>query len=96
MNIWSLNQNEEDIVASLSEDFIQRIDERLLSHTKESWQKVAMIVGLTMTDSTIRIKGLPDIYYAQRISRLVEKGFLESLGDLNQMHFSEIRLPIFK
>ena len=36
---------------------------------------------------------IPDIYYAQRVRRLVAVGELESQGNLEYMRYSEVRLP---
>jgi len=88
-----LSPEEETIVASLSDDFIQKVDCALLSHAKPSWRKVAMLVGLTMMDSDLRVPGLPDLFYSIRIRKLVEMGLFESVGDLDYMRFSDIRLP---
>ena len=77
----------------LSYEAIQAIDYLLLSHAHAKWRKVAMIVALTMTDPENRNRGIPDLFYAQRVRKLVEEGRLESQGNLQEMRFSEVRLP---
>lgn len=36
--------------------------------------------------------GVPDVFYAQRVRRLVEAGAIEAVGDLNRIRYSEIRI----
>ena len=81
-------------VAQLSEAEIRSIDEALLSNACHQWRKVARVVGTTMIGLTNRIHGIPDVFYSQRVRKLVEDGRLESQGNLAYMRFSEIRLPI--
>lgn len=85
---------EEQVVAdSLSPEMIQKIDAELLSHAQHRERKVAMIVGLAMMNPAVRVPGLPDIYYAQRIRALVASGKLLAEGNLEYMRYSEVRLP---
>ena len=79
--------------ASLSPDFVEKIDAELLLRARPHWRKVAMLVGLAMMNPQLRIPGLPDIYYAGRVRALVAKGVLLSDGNLNRMGNSEVRLP---
>jgi hypothetical protein len=88
-----LTSEQRAIVDSLDDEFLKRVDETLLSHAKKRERKVAMIVGLAMSSSEIRISGLPDIFYAQRVKKLVEAGKLVSEGNLDYMRYSEVRLP---
>jgi hypothetical protein len=88
-----LSPEQEAIVASLSEDFIRSVDRALLSHAMPSLRKVAMLVGLTMMDADLRAPGLPDLFYSNRVRKLVEAGLLEAEGNLHYMRFSEVRLP---
>ena len=81
------------VVASLSSEMVAKIDAALLSHARTRERKVAMIVGLTMEDPSARVPGLPDLYYAQRVKLLVEKGQLLAQGNLDHMRYSEVRLP---
>ena len=46
-----------------------------------------------MMDDSLRIAGLPDLYYAQRVKLLVESGALLSESNLDYMRYSEVRLP---
>ena len=88
-----LSPEEEAKVAQLTEKEIKAIDEALMSNVQPRWRKVAMIVGLTMSHLENRVRGIPDLFYAQRVRKLVEAGRLESQGNLAYMRFSEVRLP---
>ena len=88
-----LSPEEAEVAASLSSDFIDKIDAELLSHARPHARKVAMIVGLAMSNPAVRVPGLPDLYYAARVRALVAKGALRSEGNLGFMRFSEVRLP---
>lgn len=72
---------------------LNKIDETLLNNCCNFWRKVSRIIGATMNDLPNRPEGIPDIFYAQRVRKLVDDGKLEAQGDLNCMHFSEVRLP---
>lgn len=86
-----LTPEQEELVENLSQATIREIDEALLNHTGHRWRKVARVVGSTMMDLHNRPAGIPDVYYAQRVRRLVETGLLESQGDLSEMGDSEVR-----
>jgi hypothetical protein len=88
-----LTKEQVALVKKLNETDIKRIDKALLSNACEFWRKVAHVVGTTMMELPERVKGIPDIYYAQRIRHLVEEGKLESQGNLAYMRYSEVRLP---
>ena len=88
-----LTEDEKLLVEKLSLEEIQEIDNLLLSHAHSNWRKVAMIVGLTMSDLENRAIGIPDIFFAQRVRKLVDEGRLDSQGNLQYIRFSEVRLP---
>ena len=88
-----LTPEQEAKVAQLTESAIEAIDNTLMSNAKNQWRKVAMVVGVTMNHLQDRVRGIPDLFYAQRIRKLVEAGRLESQGNLAYMRFSEVRLP---
>lgn len=89
-----LTPEQEVIVGKLSSDDLTKIDEGLLSNCCDRWRKVARVVGTTMTsDGQYRYEGVPDIFYSQRVKALVERGLLESQGNLDFMRYSEVRLP---
>ena len=88
-----MSPQQQAVADSLSADHISQIDAALLSHARLLNRKVAMLVGLAMQDASLRVAGLPDIFFAQRVRALVEKGALVSEGNLDYMGFSEVRLP---
>ena len=49
---------------------------------------------LTIGELSERFPNIPDVYYAQRVRRLVAVGELESQGNLEYMGYSEVRLPV--
>ena len=90
-----LTKEQEARVTLLTDDELQTIDKGLLSNASRHWKKVARIVGSTMMiGSPTRIEGIPDIFYAQRVRKLVESGRLESTGNLDYIGYSEVRLPM--
>lgn len=81
-------------IAQLSEAQRQAIDVALLSNVTTHWRKVARVVGTTMEHLEDRVIDIPDIYYAERVANLAERGLIEMLGDPMFMRYSEVRLPI--
>jgi len=88
-----LNEAQKARVSELSIEELSLIDNHLLSHASVHGRKVAMLVGLSIMDLRECIPSIPDIFYAQRIRKLVAEGHLLSEGDLRCMRFSEVRLP---
>ena len=77
---------------SLTAADLQCIDECLLSHTSQQWQKVASVIGSTMAVIGPQFPNVPDVFYAERIKHLAETGAIEAIGDLNRIRHSEIRI----
>ena len=88
----ALSPDELARVGQLNDSDIQRIDEALLGASDVRWRKVARVVGSAM-DAATHVPGIPDIFYAQRVRKLVEAGRLQSQGNLDYIRFSEVRLP---
>jgi hypothetical protein len=82
-----------EAVSVLDEAALRQIDEAILGNVTNNWRKVAMVVGMTMQQNAFQVKGIPDVFYAQRVILLVEKGAIEAEGNLRRMRRSEIRLP---
>jgi hypothetical protein len=80
-------------VSRLKQEDLWEIDRVLLAEAAPTWRKVARIVEMTIKELSQRFPRVPDIYYAQRVRRLVAVGELESQGNLEYMRFSEVRLP---
>jgi hypothetical protein len=87
-----LSAEQAQAVAQLSPEQIAAIDQALLAHADRRWRKVAYLVGSAMMHSE-RARGIPDIFYAQRVAHLVASGLLQSAGNLEYMRYSEVRLP---
>jgi hypothetical protein len=87
-----LTPEEKVRVAQLNDDQVRAIDEALLSNTCSNWRKVARVVGTTMMGIE-NLGGIPDLYYAHRVRKLVEAGRLESQGNLSCMGIGEVRFP---
>ena len=81
-------------VSRLGQEDLWEIDRVLLAQCAPAWRKVALIVGMTIGKLSERFPNVPDIYYAQRVRRLVAVGELESQGNLEYMGYSEVRLPV--
>ncbi len=80
-------------VAKLSDEDVLRIDAALLANACHQNRKVAAVVGYTLMELRATIPNVPDIYYAQRVRELVQRGALVADGNLSYMRYSEVRLP---
>jgi hypothetical protein len=81
-------------VSQLKQENLWEIDGVLLAQSTPTWRKVARIVGMTIGELSEKFPNIPDVYYAQRVRRLVAVGELESQGNLEYMRYSEVRLPV--
>jgi hypothetical protein len=88
-----LTPEQELRAASLTRTQLQAINEALMSNISIHWRKVAQVVGTTMDEALLRKAGLPDVFFAQRIRKLVGSNKLEYQGTLENMRYSEVRLP---
>jgi hypothetical protein len=88
----ALTEEQALLAAELPQDVVARIDEALLAKCTDQWRKVARIIGSVMSSLPDRPKGIPDVYYARRMAILVERGLLESQGNLRKMGEGEVRL----
>lgn len=77
----------------LTSDELQRIDEAILANASTQWRKVARVAGSAMSTNLGIVPDIPDVFYADRVRKLVAAGKLESQGNLAFMRFSEVRLP---
>jgi len=88
-----MNESQRAVANSLTEDTLHKIDCALLANVAKVPRKVARVVGSTMSNPEIRVSGLPDLFYAERVRLLVESGKLESKGNLYAMRYCEVWLP---
>ena len=73
---------------------LEAIDRQILRASDVRWRKVARIVAdLMLSDWPGKPDGIADVFYAERVARLVQQGKLESQGNLRRMRFSEVKLP---
>lgn len=78
-------------IGALSVAELEQIDQSLFESVGPRFQKLAFIVAGTLIK--FRELLLPDVFYAQRVIRMVRLGQLESQGDLRRMGRSEVRKP---
>jgi len=88
-----LSPEQRRIADTLGGEMVERIDAELLVHANDRPRKVAMLVGLAMSNPAVSVRGLPDLYYAERVRHLVKIGALEARGNLRSMRHSEVKLP---
>lgn len=80
-----------ELIAAPSEARIRAIDAALLAAASADWRKLAFLVAHAMTGPA-RARGIPDVYYAERVRQLIAKGVLEARGNLSRMRYCEVRL----
>lgn len=88
-----MNAEQAKAAASLSLELVKRIDSHLLSLVVGRNRKVARVVGSAMLDEALRVPGVPDLFYRDRVKLLVQKGLVVAEGNLDYMRYSEVRLP---
>ena len=88
-----LTEEQKTLVNKLNPQELEEIDNTLISEAQPRFQKVAKVVGFAMIKQKNRIEGIPDVFYSQRVQKLVKEGRLEAEGNLKYMRFSEVRLP---
>jgi len=76
-------------------DIDSKIEKQILDFATSKWQKVAMIVANVIIDNYEELiqNGVDDSYVSSRVKKLVQNGKLVSRGNLDEIRFSEIRLP---
>ena len=93
----SLTNQQQALIDALPKAVVIEIDRLLLAACTNRWQKVARVVGeMMLKRQAPELRGIPDIYYAQRVRRFVAEGALELEGDYINMRYSEVRLVLKK
>jgi hypothetical protein len=82
-----LTAQQRERVAQLTDKDLALIDQTLLGNASVQWRKMARVVGGSMFCLDPRIVGIPDLFYAERVIRLIDEGVLESQGDIRRMRF---------
>ena len=86
-----LNEEQAISVDKLTPVQVDHIDEVLLSNTAGTWRKIARVVGSSMIELQNQYQDIPDIYFAQRVRKMVLNGTLDSQGSIDRMRYSEVR-----
>jgi hypothetical protein len=76
-----LTPDQIQLIEQLTDAEIQSIDNALLTNACDKWRKVARVVGTTMMELPNRVEGIPDVYYSQRVQKIVK----------DYMRYSEVR-----
>jgi hypothetical protein len=88
-----LTPEQSEKASSLTSAELEQIDSALLRQVSSDWRKIARVVGTAMMEHTERVRGVPDVFYAQRLRRMIQEGRLEAEGDVRAMGRGEVRLP---
>jgi hypothetical protein len=81
-------------VGALATSELEAIDQALLAETTTQFRKVAFVVARVICSQLgEQLPEIPDVFYAQRVIRLVKLGQLEAQGNLRRMRYSEVRRP---
>ena len=86
-----LNEEQRSLVEKLTESQLAEIDRALLQNVSSRWQKLAKIVGVTMSALENRVPGIPDIFYAERLREFIRSGEIEAEGHIQSMRYCELR-----
>jgi hypothetical protein len=87
-----LSEEHKAILEQMSEEELRVIDRELLARASNRLQKVAKLVASIMFKRPELAPELPDVFFAQRVTKLVKEGKLESQGALGYMRFCEVKL----
>lgn len=66
------------------------IEAAILRYVGPRFRKIAFIVGSVMFEQEI---DLPDYEIHEIVLRMIDRGELESQGDIKEMRYSEVRRP---
>jgi hypothetical protein len=86
-----LSAEQEKVIGALSQSQIDTVDRAILSNSVTHWRKVVRVVSSAMAQVGQTLPGVPDLFYAERVRKLVERGALDAQGDLRRMRYSEVR-----
>lgn len=86
-----LTPEEEFRVSKLRAKDLKSIDAALLAEASTSERKISWVVGKTMKNLGDRFSGIPDIFFARRVRKLIGEGKLEVADDPEYIRLSEVR-----
>jgi len=78
-------------ISTLKQAEIQFIDDTILSCISSTYKKQALVVISTRQKVEHKLPSIPLTYFSLRIQKMVEKGLIISLGNLNYLRYSELR-----
>ena len=87
-----LTEAQRSLVNKLTESQLAEIDRALLDNVSSRYQKMAKIVGVTMSGLENRVPGIPDIFYAERLREFIRSGEIEAEGHTLSMRYCELRM----
>ena len=70
----------------------EAVDTLLLASCSPRWQKVAMVIGVSLDEYDAKFPDLPYVFMQIRLLELVDRGVLDARGDVMAMRHSEVRL----
>jgi hypothetical protein len=89
-----LSAEQKKLVGALSQSQIDTVDRAILSSSVAHWRKVARVVSSAMAQVGQTLPGVPDVFYAERVRTLVERGALdhkETLGACATVRFARVK-----
>ncbi len=71
----------------------ETIDAVLLANISSDWRKVVFVIGRTMMQIDKRERvGKDDLYFAERVAVLAQRGLIEHQGPLEEIRRCEVKL----
>ena len=77
----------------LTPDASRIVDAIILSFSTSRFQKVAMVIGKSVSECEKRSLIVTSVEIWERLAILVENGKLQAVGDISEWRFSEVKLP---
>jgi hypothetical protein len=86
-----ISQESHAVISGLTQMQLEAIDLALFSQISGEWRKIARVVGGAMLSDIDRVRGIPDLYYAERLRAMIKLNKLQAQGDLTSMRHGEVR-----
>ena len=86
-----LTPEEEFRVSKLKAKELKMIDAALLAEASTSERKISWLVGKTLKSLGTEFSGIPDIFFARRVRKLVGEGKLQMDGESEYVRLTEAR-----
>ncbi len=88
-----LTKSQKERIQQLSEDDIRELDAAIWDVLSDRWQKLAYVIGRAMLSVPDQYNDLPDVFFADRLRRIVAANHLTVRGDITYIQYCEVRLP---